>query len=124
MCGFAGFIDLARRTPEADLLARADGMATRLHHRGPDGDGVWADAGAGLGLGHRRLSILDLSPAGRQPMASSDGRCVIAYNGEVYNFKELPAELGLGEMRTGSDTEVVLRAYAKLGPACVEHFNG
>ncbi len=117
MCGFAGFIDLARRTPEADLLARADGMATRLYHRGPDGDGVWADAGAGLGLGHRRLSILDLSPAGRQPMASSDGRYVIAYNGEVYNFPELRAELEAGGVafRGSCDTEVVVEAIAAWG---------
>ncbi|MBL6936163.1 MAG: asparagine synthase (glutamine-hydrolyzing), partial [Alphaproteobacteria bacterium] len=117
MCGFAGFIDLARRTPEADLLARAEGMAARLYHRGPDGDGVWADASAGLGLGHRRLAILDISPAGHQPMVSSDGRYVIAYNGEVYNFPELRAELEVGGVafRGSCDTEVMVEAIAAWG---------
>ncbi|MDP7045146.1 MAG: asparagine synthase (glutamine-hydrolyzing), partial [Alphaproteobacteria bacterium] len=117
MCGFAGFIDLARRTPEETLLARAEGMAARLYHRGPDGDGVWADAAAGLGLGHRRLAILDLSPTGHQPMTSSDGRYVIAYNGEVYNFLELRAELEAEGMtfRGNCDTEVVVEAIAAWG---------
>ncbi len=117
MCGFAGFIDLARRTPEADLLARAEGMAARLYHRGPDGDGVWADASAGLALGHRRLAILDLSPAGHQPMVSADGRYIIAYNGEVYNFPELRAELEAGgaAFRGSCDTEVVVEAIAAWG---------
>ncbi len=117
MCGFAGFIDLARSTPEADLLARAEGMAARLYHRGPDGDGVWADASAGLALGHRRLAILDLSPAGHQPMVSADGRYVIAYNGEVYNFPELRAELEAGGVafRGNCDTEVVVEAIAAWG---------
>ncbi len=117
MCGFAGFIDLARSTPEADLLARAEGMAARLYHRGPDSDGVWADATAGLGLGHRRLAILDLSPTGHQPMASADGRYVIAYNGEVYNFPELRAELEADGVafRGSCDTEVVVEAIAAWG---------
>ncbi len=117
MCGFAGFIDLARRTPEETLLARAEGMAARLYHRGPDGDGVWTDAGAGLALGHRRLAILDLSSTGYQPMASADGRHVIAYNGEVYNFSELRAELEVGGVafRGSCDTEVVVEAIAAWG---------
>jgi|MDTC01.3.fsa_nt_gb asparagine synthase (glutamine-hydrolysing) len=117
MCGLSGFIDLARHTPEADLLARAEGMAARLAHRGPDGDGVWADAGAGLALGHRRLAILDLSPTGHQPMVSADGRYVIAYNGEVYNFLELRAELEAGGVafRGNCDTEVVVEAIAAWG---------
>ncbi|MDP6173697.1 MAG: asparagine synthase (glutamine-hydrolyzing), partial [Rhodospirillales bacterium] len=117
MCGFAGFIDLARCTPEETLLVRAEGMAARLYHRGPDGDGVWADAGAGLALGHRRLAILDLSSTGHQPMASADGRHVIAYNGEVYNFSELRAELEAGgaAFRGSCDTEVVVEAIAAWG---------
>ena len=117
MCGFAGFIDLARRTPEEILLARAEGMAARLYHRGPDGDGVWTDAGAGLALGHRRLAILDLSSTGYQPMASADGRHVIAYNGEVYNFSELRAELEVEGVafRGSCDTEVVVEAIAAWG---------
>ncbi len=117
MCGFAGFIDLARRTPEEILLARAEGMAARLYHRGPDGDGVWTDAGAGLALGHRRLAILDLSSTGYQPMASADGRHVIVYNGEVYNFSELRAELEVEGVafRGSCDTEVVVEAIAAWG---------
>ncbi len=117
MCGFAGFIDLARSTPEADLLARAEGMAAQLYRRGPDGDGVWADASAGLAMGHRRLAILDLSPTGHQPMVSADGRYVIAYNGEVYNFPELRAELEAGGVafRGSCDTEVVVEAIAAWG---------
>ncbi len=117
MCGFAGFIDLARSTPEADLLARAEGMAAQLYRRGPDGDGVWADASAGLAMGHRRLAILDLSPAGHQPRVSADGRYVIAYNGEVYNFPQLRAELEAegAAFRGNCDTEVVLEAIAVWG---------
>jgi len=117
MCGIAGFIDLARGTPEADLLARAEGMATQLYHRGPDGDGVWADVSAGLAMGHRRLAILDLSPSGRQPMTSTDGRYTISYNGEVYNFIQLRADLEAGGVafRGSCDTEVVVEAIAAWG---------
>ena len=68
-------------------------MADSLAHRGPDGDGVWIDEAAGIAFGHRRLAIVDLSPLGRQPMESSDGRLVLTYNGEIYNHLELRAEL-------------------------------
>src|SRR5690606_30125903 len=84
----------------------------------PDADGHWLDADAGIALGHRRLSILDLSPAGAQPMASRDGRWVIAYNGEIYNFADLRAELeqhGAIAWRGHSDTEILLEAVARWG---------
>lgn len=92
-------------------------MGDALVHRGPDDSGVWADASAGIALAHRRLSILDLSPLGHQPMTSADGRYVLAYNGEVYNFAELRAELeALGHgFRGHSDTEVLLAAITEWG---------
>ena len=92
-------------------------MAHQLAHRGPDDSGAWTDVKAGTALGHRRLSILDLSPTGRQPMVSEGGRFVITYNGEVYNFQELRRELeALGHTFRGhSDTEVVLAAIARWG---------
>src|SRR3989442_4958161 len=89
MCGIAGVLDFARRS-EAELLRKTVARMTEsLTHRGPDDDDVWVDAEAGVGLGHRRLSIVDLSPEGRQPMRSAGDRHVITYNGEVYNFLEL-----------------------------------
>ncbi len=117
MCGIAGFLDLSRQTCEDNLRAIAARMAARLRHRGPDDDGVWADAAAGVALGHRRLAILDLSPLGHQPMASSDGRYVVVFNGEIYNFRSLAAELaGLGHVFRGrSDTEVLLAATGQWG---------
>ena len=93
MCGLAGMLLAAPGTEQAALEHRAGQMGDALLHRGPDDRGVWADAAAGIALAHRRLSILDLSPLGHQPMASVDGRYVLAYNGEVYNFAALRAEL-------------------------------
>lgn len=112
MCGIAGVFSSSTIRP-GTLAAMTDSLA----HRGPDDSGTWIDAGAGVGLGHRRLSILDLSPLGRQPMHSACGRYVIVYNGEVYNFAALRAELEpLGHgFRGGSDTEVMLAAFAQWG---------
>ena len=91
MCGIAGF---RGPTVSRDILeSRCRAMASRLIHRGPDDEGVWVDPATGIALGHRRLSILDLSPAGHQPMASHCGRYVIAFNGEIYNHAELRGEL-------------------------------
>src|SRR6201995_953660 len=93
-------------------------MCRAIAHRGPDDSGTYVEASAGLGLGHLRLSIIDLSPLGHQPMTSADSRYVITYNGEVYNFLELRAELeALGHrFRGSSDTEVMLAAFSAWGP--------
>lgn len=125
MCGIAGYIDYA--TPDADELRwRAGRMSRALQHRGPDDHGVWVDSAAGVALAHRRLSIIDLSSSGAQPM-SVDGRYTIVYNGEIYNFRELRADLArIGErFRGDSDTEVVLAAIRHWGiePA-LQRFNG
>ena len=117
MCGIAGLIDFAADTGAEALAAAAAAMAATLGHRGPDDDGAWADAGAGVALGFRRLAIVDLSPAGRQPMVSSCGRCVLVYNGEIYNADELRRELeGLGRgFRGHCDAEVLVEACAQWG---------
>lgn len=121
MCGLAGVLDLGGKPVPRDTLER---MSGELAHRGPDGDGVWTSRG--VGLAHRRLAILDLSPAGSQPMLAGAGRYAIVYNGEVYNFKELRAVLKRAgrRFRSKTDTEVVLKAYAEWGPDCVKRFNG
>ena len=116
MCGIAGFLQLCAETPAPlETLARA--MADAIRHRGPDDAGAWADADAGIALGHRRLAIIDLSPAGHQPMASADGRYVVVYNGEIYNHGDLRKELeSLGATFRGrSDTEVVVEGFARWG---------
>jgi len=117
MCGIAGFLDLERRSGSQELDALGRAMAATLHHRGPDADGVWSDAEAGIVLGHRRLSIVDLSVAGAQPMVSSCGRCVVSYNGEIYNAADLRPELeAKGRRFKGhSDTEVLVEAIAEWG---------
>ncbi|MGO0999545.1 asparagine synthase (glutamine-hydrolyzing) [Lysobacter sp. CA196] len=117
MCGLAGLLCPRTDIGHEHLLELAGAMGDALRHRGPDDDGVWADAGQGIALAHRRLSILDLSPLGHQPMASADGRYVIAYNGEVYNFAALREELlERGHAFRGhSDTEVLLAAVVEWG---------
>ena len=99
-------------------------MTDAIAHRGPDGEGVYIDGP--VGLGHRRLAIIDLSPAGAQPMHTADGRYIVTYNGEIYNFEELRGELERLGLRfnSTSDTEVLLKAYAQWGEKCVESFNG
>ena len=121
MCGICGIVAFTGDRPREGLL-RA--MTDAIAHRGPDGEGHYVNGP--VGLGHRRLAILDLSPAGAQPMTTGDGRYALTYNGEIYNFRELRAELeekGHG-FRSTSDTEVLLKAYAQWGEACVERFNG
>ena len=117
MCGLTGFLDFTRRTSAEDLGKRVEAMAETLRHRGPDDDGTWTDAEAGVALGFRRLSIIDLSVQGHQPMSSTSGRHVIVFNGEVYNFRELREELGAAgvSFRGGSDTEVILEAIEAWG---------
>jgi asparagine synthase (glutamine-hydrolysing) len=114
MCGIAGFWGAAMAADDGHETVRA--MADAVTHRGPDSAGTWVDAPAGLALGHRRLAILDLSPAGHQPMASPSGRYVVAFNGEVYNFRELRRELEARFAFNGdSDTEVMLAAVEAWG---------
>ena len=118
MCGLAGF--LAVDGIEASALAViAQSMSDLLIHRGPDDSGVWTDEQSGVALGFRRLSIIDLSPAGHQPMVSADGRYVIVFNGEIYNFAELRAGLDKSgeapQWRGHSDTEVLLALIQSLG---------
>lgn len=117
MCGIAGFLELERRSGTQALEAIAQAMATKLAHRGPDARGVFVDEDAGVAFGHTRLSIIDLSPAGAQPMASSCGRYVITYNGEIYSGAELGPELeALGHRFRGhSDTEIIVEAIAAWG---------
>ena len=127
MCGLAGILQSQARLQEAELTALAGAMGDALAHRGPDDRGVWVDAAAGVALAHRRLSILDLSPLGHQPMRSSDGRYWLAYNGEIYNFASLRAELEpLGHRFGGhSDTEVLLAAVVQWGlEATLRRCNG
>jgi asparagine synthase (glutamine-hydrolysing) len=117
MCGIAGFFASdAHFDRDAHVVVRR--MTTRLAHRGPDADGAWIDQAAGIALGHRRLSIVDLSPAGAQPMHSADGRWVVTYNGEIYNRQELADELATQApiaFRGHSDTEVLVEGIARWG---------
>ena len=127
MCGIAGFLELERRPGTQELEAIAGAMAAKLAHRGPDARGIFVDADAGIGFGHTRLSIIDLSPAGAQPMTSSCGRYVITYNGEIYSCDELKPKLEtLGHRFRGhSDTEVIIEAIAEWGlRATVERLIG
>ncbi|MFN3845078.1 MAG: asparagine synthase (glutamine-hydrolyzing) [Paracoccaceae bacterium] len=124
MCGIAGFLDPSARLGSTEARARLRGMTQAIAHRGPDSDGhLTESAGTGgvwAGLGHRRLSILDLSPNGAQPMASACGRYVIAFNGEIYNYRDLRSELeaaGAGPWRGHADTEVLLALIARHGVA-------
>ena len=121
MCGLVGIFDTqGRREVSRELLSR---MNETLHHRGPDECGLHLEPG--LGLGHRRLSIIDLS-TGQQPLYNEDGSVVVIYNGEIYNYQSLMAELvGLGyAFRTRSDTEVIVHAWEAWGDACVLRFRG
>ena len=113
MCGFAGIV--GEGSASAVLLTS---MADALQHRGPDGHGIWSDPAAGIGLAHRRLAIVDLSPMGHQPMLSSDARYVLSYNGEIYNHAAIRAELDAKSVvgwRGHSDTETLVEAIAAWG---------
>ena len=117
MCGIAGQWRIERSGDSAALGASTQAMTAALAHRGPDAGDVWLDPNSGIALGHRRLSILDLSSAGAQPMHSHCGRYVISFNGEIYNFAELRAELAAAgsAFRGHADTEVLLEACARWG---------
>src|SRR5215472_3425292 len=123
MCGVAGFWQ-TRRSRE-DALEILNRMGAAIAHRGPDDRGIFFDGATGLGLAFRRLSIIDLSPQGHQPMSSATGRYLIAFNGEVYNFEEIRAQLGQVQWRGHSDTEVMLAAIEQWGvEAAVRRFVG
>jgi len=117
MCGFAGLIDASGRTSPDKLCTAVQSMAGAVRHRGPDDAGAWIDETAGVAFGFRRLSILELSEAGHQPMTSHDGRLVLVFNGEIYNHSELRAELnGNRHAWAGhSDTETLLECFAVWG---------
>jgi asparagine synthase (glutamine-hydrolysing) len=121
VCGFAGVCNL-RGEPVADSLLRR--MTDVIAHRGPDGEGHYTDGP--VGLGHRRLAIIDLSEAGHQPMANETGDVILVYNGEIFNFQALRVQLeALGHrFHSRTDTEVVVHAYEEWGAACVRRFNG
>jgi asparagine synthase (glutamine-hydrolysing) len=121
MCGIAGYLDL-QGAPASPVVLRR--MTDAIAHRGPDGEGHFTEES--VALGHRRLAIIDLTAAGHQPMASADGRHIIVYNGEVYNFCELRAELeGLGHrFFSRTDSEVVLKAVIQWGKDALRRFNG
>lgn len=118
MCGIAGFFTPgSHNRPTEDLITLANNMGQALYHRGPDGGDCWVDPAHGLGLAHRRLAIIDLSPAGHQPMTSQDGRFVMVYNGEVYNASEMRTELEAAgyQFKGHSDTESILNGFAHWG---------
>lgn len=126
MCGIAGYAGQPDGRPWDTAHALAAAMCGTLTHRGPDDADVWVSPDGAVALGHRRLSIIDLSPAGRNPMPWDGGRLRITYNGEVYNYRELRAELeAVGcRFRSQTDTEVILAAYDRWGTACLERFIG
>jgi len=121
MCGITGYFNVDGEATSPVVLKR---MTDAIAHRGPDGEGFYTDGF--VALGHRRLAIIDLSPLGHQPMMTPEGRYVLTYNGEIYNFQELRLELeALGHgFRSRTDSEVVLHAYAEWGAGCVKRFNG
>jgi len=121
MCGITGIIHLDGAPVSPVVLKQ---MTDAIAHRGPDGEGHWIDGN--VGIGHRRLAIIDLSPAGHQPMISADQRYVLSYNGEIYNFREVRVELEAAGFlfRSGTDSEVVLHALAHWGTTALLRFNG
>ena len=121
MCGISGFISPSIK--ESDLMQ----MTNQLEHRGPDAQGTYINVEQGIGLGHRRLSIIDLSETANQPLSSQNGRYLIVYNGELYNYVELRNKISSEakiEFRTNCDTEVVIEAFSLWGDKCFEEFNG
>jgi len=127
MCGITGFWNTTASQSNAELISTVTGMSNTIHHRGPDDSGAWADASPGIAFGFRRLSIVDLSPTGHQPMLSADERYVMIFNGEVYNHAELRRDLDSAghQFRGTSDTEVMLAGIVEWGlESAVKRFNG
>ena len=126
MCGLTGFYN-KQIQPRSEVTEQLHSMSAALLHRGPDSQGIWLDSERGIALAHRRLAIQDLSPLGHQPMVSRDGRFVIVFNGEIYNFLELKADLEAKgrTFRGHSDTEIMLEAFSEWGiPVALQKFSG
>jgi asparagine synthase (glutamine-hydrolysing) len=125
MCGIAGIYSFNGKPVDKNLLIK---MRDTMKHRGPDGAGIWISKDKRVGLGHRRLSIIDLSDLASQPMSNEDGSLWVSFNGEIYNHTEIRAELeriGGHRWRTDhSDTEVILHAFEQWGIDCLEKFRG
>src|SRR5512136_603665 len=121
MCGICGKIDFTGKTVPLELLRN---MTDSIAYRGPDDEGFFSDGP--VGLGHRRLAIIDLSPAGRQPMCNEDESIRVTYNGEIYNFLDIRKELKARghRFRSNTDTEVIVHAYEEWDVACLQRFNG
>ena len=121
MCGIAGLLRFDGSSADPALLAA---MTAAVAHRGPDGAGHYVDGP--VGLGHRRLAIIDLSEAASQPIANEDGAIRLTYNGEIYNFAEIRDELEAHghRFRSDTDSEVIVHAYEEWGPDCLKRFNG
>ena len=122
MCGIAGYISINNFFSKQQLKE----AVSCIKYRGPDAEGFYFSPDGKVGLGHRRLSILDLSSTANQPMFSSNGRYCIVFNGEVYNFRELKEQLADkgASLKTTSDTEVILELFVEKGPSCFAGFNG
>ena len=119
MCGIAGILGLDKKVRESIISLVID----RMEHRGPDADGIWSDKKASLG--HKRLSIIDLTDDGNQPLIDASGRYIIVFNGEIYNYKSLKGQLkNFYDFKTATDTEVLLASYIKWGVECLQHLNG
>src|SRR6187551_3209886 len=119
MCGIAGILNTNSTTRHEQAIRL---MTNRIAHRGPDAEGFYSDEK--ISLGHRRLSIIDLSESANQPMWDVTRRYVIVFNGEIYNYKEVAAQLGGYPFKTQSDTEVILASYATWGVKCLKKLNG
>lgn len=118
MCGISAI--LGKNSPQSQI----DLMVRTQQHRGPDDQGIYISPDGMISLGHNRLSILDLSTAGHQPMQSADGHMWIVFNGEIYNYVELRAQLADYPFQSNTDTEIILAAYQRWGTGCLEHFVG
>lgn len=121
MCGIAGIVGFHSSNPQ--LTHDLQRMGELIRHRGPDGDGIWVHQENNIGFAHRRLSVIDLSKAGNQPMTDHQGNWLV-YNGEIYNYLELRQELGESNFKSNTDSEVILHAYRKWGKDCLDKFRG
>ena len=121
MCGIAGIVEF--NNLDEKLQSKLEVMGNILAHRGPDDKGIWIHENLNIGFTHRRLSIIDLSTAGKQPMSDNGGNWII-FNGEIYNYKQIALELNVNQFKSKSDTEIILLAYRKWGRKCLNKFRG